>query len=213
MGPSTVKPGRDPDSGMKFGIPVCALLVCGAAVVSAQTDLRIGELEEELRIAEIAVSSSSLWTRIMPSIHLSGSIGLKGALFYDPEVGVLFPADSYRLTVSVPLHGLLTGWKHEEALARRRRVQVELERARRAAASEKEGVRNRLAALEAELSVLRAERDLLEHIVRYHQLLFDQGAVKFDVVARSKLQVLGAERMILDRISQTNELRRTYDLD
>ncbi len=207
-----MKPAQVPDSRMKSAITVCALLVW-VPFVSAQTGARIGELEEELRIAEIAVSSSSLWARIMPSIHLSGSVGLKGALFYDPEASLLFPADSYRLTVSIPLHGLLTGWKHEETLARWRRVQMELESARRTAEAAKETARNRLAALEAELSVLREEHAILKDIVRYNQMLFEQGAVKFDVLARSKLQALGAERMILDRTSQLAELRRNHDLD
>ena len=192
---------------------ICLLFLCGADSVSAQTGQRIGELEEELRIAEIALSSSTLWARIMPAIQLSGSVGLKGAVFYDPESSVLFPADSYRLTVSVPLHGFFTGWKHEEALARWRRVTTELASARCAAATEKESARSRCLALEGELKVLRAEHALLEEIVRYNQLLFDQGAVKFDVLARARLQVLGAERMILDRTSQVNELRRNYDLD
>jgi outer membrane protein TolC len=192
---------------------ICLLFLCGAAFVSAQTGRRVAELEEELRIAEIAVSSSALWARIMPAIHLSGSIGLKGAVFYDPESSVLFPADSYRMTVSIPLHGFFTGWKHEEALARWRRVKGELASARCADAAEKESARSRCLALEAELRVLRAEHALLEEIVRYNQLLFDQGAVKFDVLARARLQVLGAERMILDRTSQLNELRRKHDLD
>jgi outer membrane protein TolC len=146
-------------------------------------------------------------------MHLSGSLGLKGALFFDPTTNALFPSDSYRLTVSMPIHELFTTWKHDEALARRQRVEVQLEWARRAAAREEESRKNRLIALEEELAVLRAELVLLKEIARYDQLLFDQGEIKYDALARSKLQVLGAERMVLDRTSQTNELRRKNALD
>ncbi len=62
-----------------------------------------------------------------------------------------------------------------------------------------------------ELTVLTAELHLLREIVRYNEVLFQQGKVPFDILARAKLQVLQTERQILHL--QTDQERAADAVD
>jgi outer membrane protein TolC len=164
-------------------------------------------------LAETRVSATSLWYRLRPSVNVSASFSLKDALFYDPNSNTLFPRDSYRITVSLPLHELLAMQKHEEALIEKKRLESELVAARRDLARREVERECRLAASEGEMLILRRELPLLEDIVRYDSLLFEQGKIRFDALARAKLQLLQSERMILERTYQLEILRRGNALD
>ncbi len=173
-------------------------LVYGCTTIAtAQDSLRIRVLEEEIAVAEVRLEATSFWKRALPSVHLSVSFGMKDALVFDPATSMLYPRDSYRLTISFPLHELLRSERHQEAAIRLRRLRHEQEMAQKEMAVARQQKLDRVAAVSREITVLTAELHLLREIVRYNELLFREGKVPYDVLARAKLQVLQSERQIL----------------
>lgn len=181
----------------------------GAA--NAQGSLRVRALTHEIEAAEVRVEATSLWKRALPSIHLSASFGMKDALVYDPATSMLYPRDSYRLTINFPLHELFRSDQHQEAAIRLRRLRDEKAMAEKELAAARQEKLERAARAQREIMVLTAELHLLREIVRFHEALFQQGKVPFDVLARAKLQVLQTERQILQ--FQTDQERATDAMD
>jgi outer membrane protein TolC len=171
--------------------------------LTAQDSARVSVLEHEIELARIRLEATSLWRRIIPSIHLSASFGMNNALVYDPSSTLLLPRDSYRLTISFPLHELFRTEQHDEAEVRLRRLDDELRTARKECAIAQERTRDQADRAANELRVLNAELHLLREIVRYNEVLFSEGKVRFDVLTRARLQVLQAERQILHLQSGT----------
>jgi outer membrane protein TolC len=165
--------------------------------LTAQDSARVSVLEHDIALAEVRLEATSFWKRVLPSIHLSASLGMKDALVYDPASSMLLPRDSYRLTFSFPLHELFRTDQHQEAAIRLRRLREEQELARKENAVEHQRKADRIAAVDRENTILAAELHLLREIVRYNELLFQQGKVSFDVLTRARLQVLQTERQIL----------------
>jgi outer membrane protein TolC len=188
------------------------MLTFGCAF-SQSDEAKIRQIEFDMMLAETRVSATGLWSRLRPSVNVSASFSLKDGLFYDSESFVLYPRDSYRITITFPLHELLATQKHEEALIERRRLESELSAARRDSSRGEIERQSRLAASEDEMLVLKEELSLLQEIVHFDSLLFEEGKIKFDALARARLQALQTERMVLDRTYQLERMRRNNALD
>lgn len=192
---------------------MAGVILVSSCAFSQNDQAKIRQIEYDLLLAETRVSATSLWCRLRPSVNVSASFSLKDAIFYDPDSNTLFPRDSYRITFSLPLHELLNAQKHEEALIERRRLESELSAARRDSARGERERQRRLAASEDEMLLLRRELSLLQDIVHFDSLLFEEGKIKFDALARARLQALQTERMVLDRTYQLERMRRNNALD
>lgn len=187
-------------------------LACGTTSPAAgQDSLRVRVLSHEIEQAEVRVAATSFWRRAMPTIHLSASFGMKDALIYDSATSMLYPRDSYRLTIGFPLHELFRSEQHQEAAIRLRRLRDEKEMAEKELAKTRQQKLDRAAGAYREITILTAELHLLREIVRYNEALFQQGRVTFDVLARAKLQVLQTERQILH--IQTDQERENNAMD
>jgi hypothetical protein len=169
-----------------------ALLLAGAARAQRADSLRLELLRLAVREAEIDSARTSFWRRLLPRVEAGAGLSAGGVAFAETGAPLLLPRDSYRLSVSVPLSGILDGTPHEKAL-------IQLDRARTefllAAVGMEESGRRRRARLAIEDSVraLRAEELCLrEELVRYQELLFRQGAAGFDALTRARLALLAA---------------------
>jgi len=148
--------------------------------------------------AGIDVSASSFIQRLIPRVTLSASFGVGEVVFRDPSTDALtvLPRDSYRLTLSLGLDQLLRAPDHDRALIRLRSAGLELARIR-AQVSQRRYVRNMgETAAQRELSILTEELSLVEQLVAYNEMLFAEGKIEFDVLARAKLQLLNLSRAI-----------------
>ena len=171
----------------------------------AQESHEIERLEEEINLAECRIRASSFWMRLRPTLTFTAGIGLNDALIYDPSSAILLPRDSYRLTLSIPFHEIWSGEKETEAIIRKRILLAEARGMREKTKHESETRNRRRSELERELKVLRAELFLLKEIVRYSELLYRDGTLTFDALARARLQALGAERQIIHVESQLGD--------
>jgi len=137
--------------------------------------------------ADAEAAATSFLRRLVPSITIGGTIGLHDLMF--PETGgvVVFPKDSYRITATLSLSGLLDGSKHalallarEEAEARRARLILNQDAARAELRRKAVRIRAELTALEEELVVWRS-------LAAYQEILFTQGRADFHAVARTRV--------------------------
>jgi outer membrane protein TolC len=183
--------------GVRAAIVVLCLVHGIVCTATGEDSLRVKELAYDIEAAEVRVEATSLWRRILPSIHLSASFGMKDALVYDPTTSVLYPRDAYRLTISIPLHELFRSEQHQEAAIRLRRLRDEKEMTEKELAAARQRQLDHTAAVRREVTILSAELHLLREIVSYNELLFQQGKIPYDVLARARLQVLQTQRQIL----------------
>jgi outer membrane protein TolC len=156
-------------------------------------------LKLEIALAKLEVSSSDLWHRLIPRVSLSASLGIRDLIFIDPSgpSPYVIPKDSYRLNFSLSLSDVLDFPKHTRA-----QLELDMAKARlrkfnadRAAALETE--RRRHESAHGELALFHEELALIERLVRYNELLFEDGKIQFDALARSRLQLIGVRKSML----------------
>jgi hypothetical protein len=162
----------------------------------SEDSLKLRLIELEIEKAEVEVASTDLLHRLIPHLSLSASYGLRDILFLDPNLGVpyLFPRDSYRLTISVPLSEIPDSQKHSLAELSRTKLQIEhkLLQAKLELDSANRSLKTR--ALLSERDYALEEIALLSRLLKYHQLMFEQGKEDFDGQARLRLQLVAARR-------------------
>jgi hypothetical protein len=77
-----------------------------------------------------------------------------------------------------------------------RRLQTEYARVVDRQLSGRELLRRRLLALDEERRFLRARIGMSEDVLQFRQLLFEQGKIQYDVLIRSKLDLLEARESL-----------------
>jgi outer membrane protein TolC len=181
----------------------------GGANVSASDSLDLSLLEIEIQKAEEQVSATSLLRRILPQIHLSASFGVHDLVFVDPATFVpyIIPKDAYRLTVSLSLNELLNSSRHAQASFELQKLKTEyVQRTLRQSQSRKT-LEHQLLALQQELDKLDEEKTMIEQLLRFNELRFQQGKIEFDGLMRTKLELKSAEKGIQRLQSQKEQIR------
>jgi hypothetical protein len=167
-----------------------------------QDSLELHLLDLDIDRTRETLLQNNLSHRLVPRISLSASIGAKDLVFVDPSTSQPFvlPQDAYRLTLSFSLTDLLDGSKHTQTALQLERLQcmrailnLRQEKARQLLV-------RRLWENEKEIGMALEEHRTTEKIVNYRQLLFDQGKIHFDVLMRSKLDLINATRA-LERVA------------
>jgi outer membrane protein TolC len=156
-------------------------------------------IQLEIARADLEVSSSDIWHRLIPRVSLSASVGVGDLLFVDTSspTSPLLPKDSYRLNISLSLSDVLDFQKHARAQldlgianARLRKLEADQAAVREAGGKHQESA-------QGELALFREELAIVERLVRYNELLFENGKIAFDVLARSRLQLIGVRKSML----------------
>jgi len=153
-------------------------------------------LELEIKGAEEEINGTSLWRRILPQVRISASYGIGNLLFVDFSTltPLVMPKDDYRLTFSLSLNNILDFAKHSQAIARRNRLQLEYQRRQLALARTRKSLLLELRTLTDQLEFATKEISILRELVRFNELRFEQGKIEYDVLARSKLEVMNLQR-------------------
>ncbi len=193
-----------------------AILICTGAMYSqtfAQIalqdeidSLEVASVEIALRMADVEVSRTDLFHRLVPRVTFSASFGTHGLIFGELPVTMIVPNDSYRLTLSFSLDEILNTSRHESAVLARQRQATDVMKSELMQKSDRDRKHSRAKALNEQLLLMREELNLYEKIIGFNQMQFDQGAVKFDVLARSKMQVIGTKQKIGRLIMEIEDL-------
>ncbi len=176
--------------------PHCLICIVSARLV-AQPSLDSLELHGlHLRVAEAEdrVHATDFLHRLIPRITFAASFGLRDLLFVDSSDRVPFviPSDLYRLTVSLSLSDMLSSHEHEAAILEREKRLLDLRSARIRQSVEHRARGERERSLRGELALLEDELEVLSGIHRFQTILFEEGKIQYDALARSELQVIEA---------------------
>ena len=168
-----------------------------AALRADSLEERIAELEQKR--AALAVDESSFWSRLIPSLNLSAGFSFRDLVFIDPmtAVATYFPRDTYRITLSLSINDILDERRYERACASLEESSAKLGRLRAARAVKHDQEIHRLASIQSDLRFQQEELDLVQKLVRYYELQFEQGEIRFDALLRARLQLLNVRANIL----------------
>jgi len=166
-------------------------------------------LRLDLARAQVEQTSTNFWHRLIPKVTVSASFGMHGLLAVDPVTSELIPRDAYRVTLSLGLSDLLDGTRHETAQIEAHALKVRYWAAVRQITRKYEVLSNSLDLLRRERALLEEEESTLTEILHFNEMLFQQGKIDFDALARSKLQLLNVRKSIIQlehrRIDLTSE--------
>jgi len=187
-------------------IPTLTIL---RAQQTIQDSLELHLLDLDIEKARLNAARTDLWHRLIPSVSLSASLGVKDIFFIDPNTSLpyVLPRDVYRLTLTLPLSEILDNSQH--ALAELQIAQLQAQHARLLDHQQgtRQLLRQKLLSLEAESQLLRDQIRMSEDIIRFRQLLFEQGKLHYDVLIRSRLDLLDARKSLNQLNIQQAEIR------
>lgn len=196
---STLRTGQEPNRGTCQSLPDSSGPSRGDEVGVWKDSVDREILQLEVARAELEVSSSDFWHRLVPRVTISASLGVGDLLFIDPsgQSPYVIPKDSYRLNLSLSLSDVLDFSKQARAELERDLAGARLRKLDADQAAAREAGRSRDQLAQRELALFYEEIALIERVVRYHELLFEDGKIPFDVLARSRLQLIGARKSML----------------
>ena len=171
-----------------------------AAPLSLDT-LEIRLLEIQIREREGKLEETTFWRRLLQAIHFSASYGVRDVAFIDPTsyTPYLLPRDAYRVTLSLTLNDVLFSPAHSQALLEVEKLKETLAIRRIQQARERIILEQQLRAIQTQLQFFEKEVAMVQELLRFNQLRFEQGKIEFDVLTRTKIELLNLQRS-LDRL-------------
>ena len=173
------------------------------ALITAQDSLEVHLLDIDIQRVKAILGENDLWHRLIPNVSVGASFALKDVLFLDPATNVpyVLPRDSYRLSLSLSLSDLLSSEKQVQAEFQLARLETERARLLHRQHHARMLLRQKILAVDQELSLVRDEVLLTEDVLRYKQLMFDQGKIHYDAMVRSRMDLLDRKRSLI-RLNQ-----------
>jgi len=178
--------------------------------VTIQDSLDLHLLELEIEKAHLNATQSDLWHRLIPRVSLSASLGVRDIFFIDPNTSLpyVLPRDVYRLTLTLSLSEVFDRSNHALAELQIEQLQTRFAILKDHQRRTRQLLRQKLLSLDAETQLLRDQIRMSDSVIRYRQMLFEQGNLHYDVLIRSQLDLLDA-RKSLNRLNiQQAELRQ-----
>ncbi len=201
-------PGASPDRNhqltiVRWPLTINAALLNVTPLDTSQSQtladsLNLKLLDIAIAKAELTVNKTRFWHRLIPSVSVSTSLGVSQLAFIDPTTSTpyIFPKDSYRLNATLSLSDIFDDTRHEEAILDLLRLQIQKDLTQ----EEYKAKRNRrlyeIRSLDYKLSTLSEELTLVQHILDFKQLLYDQGKADFDELSRTQISLLHLKQTI-----------------
>lgn len=209
-----------PLSLRRLAVPFCMIWTVGLMIsvvhVSAQdaspggedSSVSIDSLELVLRRigieeARLKVQRTTWIRRLIPMVDFTAGLSLGNLLFVDAgsQVQAILPRDSYRLSASLSISGLVDNSDHHAA---------ELELARRETAYEllrdrQRAKRHAIAGLRTLQQLIEQEAKMKEDVLTFNMIRFRQGKIGYDALIRSKLDILNVKKNVQRVIEKIEE--------
>jgi hypothetical protein len=192
-------PSPSPETG---AVPARVFLqtqhIDSLAQESCLDSLSLALLRIEIAKAQERATETNFWRRLIPHANVSASFGMHDIVFVDPTnyVPYILPRDAYRLTVSLSLSDLFNFSTHTQAVLELQRLQTEMTYQKVQKAQSRRSLEEQLSALQDQLVSIEGEMTIIQDLLRFNQLRFQQGKIEFDALARSKLELSAASRSI-----------------
>ena len=183
--PIRISPLFDVDSAQAFNPTLDSL------------DIRL--LQIEIAKAEVRVTETSFWPRIIPQVHISASFGMHDIVFVEPTTFTpyILPRDAYRLTISLSLNDVFSSSRHTQAVLELEQLRTEESRLTTKQLQSRKSLEQQLLALRDQADLLEKELSFIKELLRFDELRFQQGKIEFDALIRSKLELSAAIRSLL----------------
>ncbi|MCX6132609.1 MAG: TolC family protein [Ignavibacteriales bacterium] len=177
--------------------------------VGTMDSLELCILRLDIKKAEEKVNETSFWRRLIPQVHLSASLGMHDLMFIDPTsfTPYILPRDAYRLTLSISLNEVFLSPTHVQAIIDLERLKAALSLRTIQNIHVRRLLEQQLAALQEQSESLEKELSIVEELLQFNELRFQQGRIEYDALARTKLELLSLQRSIQRIHQQHSELQ------
>jgi outer membrane protein TolC len=160
--------------------------------------LQLHQLEIDIQKAEKQVGQTNFFHRLIPQIGISASYGIGNLLFIDPYTTTTYimPKDAYRLSVSLSFSELLFSSKHSDAILQLSRLQTEYQHMKYLQEATQIALRLELLDIGDKLQSLEKQLSMIQDLIHFNELRFEQGKIEYDALIRTKIEMLSLQSNI-----------------
>jgi outer membrane protein TolC len=160
--------------------------------------LEIHKLEIDIQKADEQATQTNIFHRLIPNISISASYGIGNLLFIDPSsyTTYVLPKDAYRLSLSLSISELLFSSKHSDAILQLSRLQTEYQHMKYLQEATQIALRLELQDIGEKLKSLEKQLSMIEDLIHFNELRFEQGKIEYDALLRTKIELLSLQTNI-----------------
>ena len=160
--------------------------------------LELHKLEIDIQKAEEQSVQTNLFHRLLPNISISASYGIGNLLFIDPTstTTYIMPKDAYRLSLNLSISELFFSSKHSDAILQLSRLQTEYQHMKYLQEATQIALRLELHDIGEKLKSLEKQLSMIEDLIHFNELRFEQGKVEYDALLRTKIELLSLQTNI-----------------
>jgi outer membrane protein TolC len=160
--------------------------------------LEIHKLEIDIQKADEQATQTNIFHRLIPNISISASYGIGNLLFIDPSsyTTYVLPKDAYRLSFNLSISELFFSSKHSDAILQLSRLQTEYQHMKYLQQATQIALRLELRDIGEKLKSLEKQLSMIEDLIHFNELRFEQGKIEYDALLRTKIELLSLQTNI-----------------
>jgi outer membrane protein TolC len=160
--------------------------------------LEIHKLEIDIQKADEQATQTNIFHRLIPTISISASYGIGNLLFFDPSsyTTYVLPKDAYRLSFNLSISELFFSSKHSDAILQLSRLQTEYQHMKYLQEATQIALRLELQDIGEKLKSLEKQLSMIEDLIHFNELRFEQGKIEYDALLRTKIELLSLQTNI-----------------
>jgi outer membrane protein TolC len=160
--------------------------------------LQLHQIEIDIQKSEEQVSQTNFFHRLIPNMSISASYGIGNLLFIDPSSNATYvmPKDAYRLSLNLSLSELFFSSKHSDAILQLSRLQTEYQHMKYLQEATQIALRLELQDIGEKLQSLEKQLSMIEDLIHFNELRFEQGKIEYDALLRTKIELLSLQTNI-----------------
>jgi outer membrane protein TolC len=160
--------------------------------------LEIHKLEIDIQKADEQATQTNIFHRLIPNISISASYGIGNLLFIDPSsyTTYVLPKDAYRLSFNLSISELFISSKHSDAILQLSRLQTEYQHMKYLQEATQIALRLELLDIGDKLQSLEKQLSMIQDLIHFNELRFEQGKIEYDALIRTKLEMLSLQSNI-----------------
>jgi outer membrane protein TolC len=170
--------------------------------------LELRKLEIDIQKADEQATQTNIFHRLIPTISISASYGIGNLLFIDPSsyTTYVLPKDAYRLSFNLSISELFFSSKHSDAILQLSRLQTEYQHMKYLQEATQIALRLELQDIGEKLKSLEKQLSMIEDLIHFNELRFEQGKIEYDALVRTKIEMLSLQTSINNLKTQQDQL-------
>ena len=170
--------------------------------------LEIHKLEIDIQKADEQATQTNIFHRLIPNISISASYGIGNLLFIDPSsyTTYVLPKDAYRLSFNLSISELFFSSKHSDAILQLSRLQTEYQHMKYLQQATQIALRLELRDIGEKLQSLEKQLSMIEDLIHFNEMRFEQGKIEYDALVRTKIEMLSLQTSINNLKTQQDQL-------